>query len=115
MVSNGNECNHCPFVIDQIQEQPVTFIMDTICSSSTAETFETFGSFFLRTAYRKIKMVMNVITVFPMVMNVITVPLLLIRARNNLLLLSWIPYAVHPLQKHLKLLAVSFSGQLTER
>ena len=55
MVSNNNECNHCPSVIDQSQQQPVTFIMDTTCSLSTAETFETFGSFFLRTAYRKIK------------------------------------------------------------
>ena len=53
MVSNGNEYNHCPSVIDQTQEKSVTFTRDTICSSSTAETFESFGSFFLRTAGRK--------------------------------------------------------------
>ena len=52
MVSNGNESNHCLSVIDQSQEMPVTFTRDTISSSSTAETFESFGSFFVRTARR---------------------------------------------------------------
>ena len=51
---------------------------------------------------------------FLMVINLITEPPLLIRARKNLLLLPWIPYAVHQLQKHLNLLAVSLSGKLAE-
>ena len=49
-----------------------------------------------------------------MVMNLITAPPLLIRARRDLLLLPGIPDAVHPLQKHFNLLAVSLSGQLSE-
>ena len=55
IVSSGNESNHCPSVTDQSQERPVTFTMDTICSSSTAETFESVSSSFLRTARRKIR------------------------------------------------------------
>ena len=52
MVSGGNESNHCSSNIDQSQERPVTFTRDTRCSSSTAETFESFGSFSVRTALR---------------------------------------------------------------
>ena len=52
MISGGNGSKHFSSNIDQSQERPVTFTRDTRCSSSTAEAFESFGSFFVRTALR---------------------------------------------------------------